>query len=240
MAIALVDSHAEGFATGSSGYVYTFGGAGTPAGAPAVNDLDVLCVNSITTVSTPSGFTARVSAVSSQAAYVFTRKASGGEGSTVTITTAGDFNTIVSWSRWSGIDAYSAGNSATVDNVNATTLPALSTGTLAATGMLVVAFGALNNHDGALATSPSWINSWTATESANLGTSGSSASLVSFTAHKTNAGTAAETIDSVSWTNNTRHRYALYVAFTAAAEAPSFTPAPIVAPTPAVVRASTW
>jgi len=212
VAIALVDSDAVGFADGSAGHVYTI-----PAGAPSVGDLDVLCINSNTTVSTPSGFTSRVSAVANQGAYIFTRKASGGEGSTVTITTSGDHNTTLTWSRWSGTDAYSAGSSAQANNANGTTLPAASTGTLASTGMLLVAFGALHNHDGALATAPSWSNSFSTLESVSQGASGASSSCVAFTAYKTNAGTASETINSVSWTNNVRNRYALWVAVTAAA-----------------------
>lgn len=218
MAITLVDSEAVGFADGNAGHVYTF-----PAGAPSANDLDVLCVNSNTTVSTPSGFTARVTAVANQGSYIFTRKAAGGEASTVTITTSGDHNTTLTWSRWTGTDAYSTGSSAQANNSNNTVLPALSTGTLAATGMLVIAFGALHNHDGALATSPSWINSWTALEAVSQGTAGSSASCVAFTAYKDNAGTAAETVDSVSWTNNVRNRYALFVAFTATAGGTTYT-----------------
>jgi hypothetical protein len=212
VAITLVDSEAVGFADGSGGHVYTF-----PVGAPSVGDLDVLCINSNTTVSTPSGFTARVSAVANQGAYIFTRKASGGESSSVTITTSGDHNTTLTWSRWSGTEAYSDGNSAQANNSNGTALPAASTGTLAATNMLVIAFGALHNHDGALAASPSWINSFTALESVSQGAAASSASCVAFTGYKTNAGTTAETIDSVTWTNNARNRYALWIAVTAAA-----------------------
>lgn len=223
MAATLVDSHGEGFATGNSGYVYTFGGSGTPTGAPSVGDWDVLCVNSITTVSTPTGWDSREPVVANQAAYIFTREAAGGEGSTVTITTSGNFNTIVSWSRWSGVDAFVDANSAQANNSNGTTLPALSSGTLPQTGMLVIAFAALNNHDGDLATAPSWTG-FTPLETVTLGAAGSSASLVSFTAYDANAGTAAKSIDSVSWTNNTRHRYALGTWFTAATAAAASLP----------------
>lgn len=210
MAPTLIDSDAVGFADGNAGHVYNF-----PAGAPSVGDLDILCVNSNTVVTTPSGFTLRVNATNSQGAYIYSRKAVGGEASSVTITTSGDQNTTLTWSRWSGTDAYSDGNFVRADNANDTVLPATTTGALAATGMLVVAFGALHNHDGALATSPIWINSWTPMEAVSQGAAGSSASCVAFTAYKTNAGTASETISSVSWTNVTRNRYALWVAFTA-------------------------
>ena len=212
MAIALVASQTYAFADGNAGHACVF-----TAGAPAANDLDVLCVNSNTTVSTPSGFTLRVNATNSQGAYIFTRKAAGGETDTVTITTSGDHNTTVTWSRWSGTDAYSAGGFTRADNANNTVLPATSTGTLAATGMLVLAYGALHNHDGALATSPSWSNSFNALQAVSQGAAASSASVVSFTGYKLGAGTAAETIDSVSWTNNTRNRYALWISVSAAA-----------------------
>lgn len=210
MAATLIDSHAEGFADGNGGHVYSFGGAG----APAAGDLDVLCVNSITTVSTPAGWDSREPVVANQAAYIFTREAAGGEGASVTITTSGNFNTIVSWSRWSGVGDFVDANSAQANNSNGTALPTLATGDLPETGMLVIAFAALNNHDGDLATSPSWTG-FTPLESASLGTSGQSASLVSFTAYEANAGTASESINSVTWTNNTRHRYALGIWFTA-------------------------
>jgi hypothetical protein len=212
MAIALVASQTYAFADGNAGHACVF-----TAGAPAVDDLDVLCVNSNTVVSTPSGFTLRVNATNSQGAYIFTRKAAGGETDTVTITTTNDHNTTVTWSRWSGTDAYSAGGFTRADNSNNTVLPATSTGTLAATGMLVLAYGALHNHDGALAASPSWSNSFTALHAVSQGAAASSASVVSFTGYKLGAGTAAETIDSVSWTNNTRNRYALWISVSAAA-----------------------
>lgn len=212
MAIALVASQTYGFADGNAGHACVF-----TAGAPATNDLDVLAVNSNTVVSTPSGFTLRVDATSSQGAYIYTRKAAGGETDTVTVTTSGDHNTTVTWSRWSGTDAYSAGGFTRADNSNNTILPATSTGTLAATGMLVLAFGALHNHDGALAASPSWSNSFTDLQSISQGTAASSSSVVGFTGYKLGVGTASETIDSVSWTNNTRNRYALWISVTEAA-----------------------
>ena len=212
MVATLIDSDVVGFADGNAGHVYNF-----PAGAPSVNDLDILCINSNTTVTTPTGFTLRVNATNNQGAYIYSRKAVGGEASSVTITTAGDHNTVLTWSRWSGTDAFSAGSFQRADNTNGTVLPATTTGALAATGMLVVAYGALHNFDGAVPTSPIWINSWTAMEAGSQGGAASSSATAAFTAYKTNAGTASETIDSVSWTNAARNRYALWVAFTSTA-----------------------
>lgn len=215
MVATLIDSDVVGFADGNAGHVYNF-----PAGAPSVNDLDILCINSNTVVTTPTGFTLRVNATNNQGAYIYSRKAVGGEGSSVTITTSGDHNTVLTWSRWSGTDAFSAGSFQRADNTNGTVLPATTTGALAATGMLVVAYGALHNFDGAVPTSPIWINSWTAMEAGSQGGPASSSAAAAFTAYKTNAGTASETIDSVSWTNAARNRYALWVAFTSDSAGP--------------------
>ena len=211
MAIALVASETFGFADGNGGHACVF-----PTGAPAVDDLDVLCVNSNTVVTTPSGFSLRVNATNSQGAYIYTRKATGGESDTVTVTTSGDHNTQVTWSRWSGTDTYSAGNFVRADNSNNTVLPATATGALAATGMLVLAFGALHNHDGALATAPLWSNGFAELETVTQGSAGSSSSVAGLTGYKLNAGTGSETIDSVAWTNAVRNRYALWIAVTAA------------------------
>lgn len=209
MPATLIDSDVVGFADGNAGHVYNF-----PAGAPSVGDTDVLLINSNTVVATPSGFTLRVNATNSQGAYIFERKAVGGEGSSVTITTTGNENTTLTWSRWDGVDVYSAGNFIRADNSNNVVLPATTTGALAETDMLLIAFGALHNFDGALATSPIWINSFTPLEAGSQGAPATSSACVALSAYKTNAGTASETIDSVSWTNNARNRYALWIAFT--------------------------
>lgn len=210
MAITLVDSDAAGFADGNGGHAYSF-----PAGAPSVGDHDVLCINSNTVVSTPSGFTLRVDATDQQGAYVFTRKAAGGEASSTTITTSGNHNTDLIWARISGADAFSVGGFTRANNSNDTVLPATSTGALAATGMAVFAFAALHNHDGALAASPVWGNSFTGAEAVTQGSAGASDAVAAFVGYKLNVGTGSETIDSVSWTNVVRNRYALWVAFTA-------------------------
>jgi hypothetical protein len=231
MSWALTDSDAVGFTDVNAGHTYTI-----PTGAPGASDLDILCVNSNTVINTPSGFTKRVDATNNQGAYIFTRL--GGSGTTISISGSGDNNTTLIWSRWTGSNAYSTGNFTRADNSNNTVLPATTTGTLAETGMLVIAYAALHNFDGTLATSPSWSNSFTAMESASQGAAGSSAAVVGFAGYKTNAGTASETIDSVSWTNNARNRYALWIAVTASADA--FVRPTIVAPTGAVQRAGTW
>lgn len=232
MAWGLTASDGVGFTDVNAGHTYT-----VPSGAPGAGDLDILCVNSNTVINTPSGFTKRVDATNNQGAYIFTRL--GGSGTTITISGSGDNNTALIWSRWTGSNAYSAGNFTRADNSNNTVLPATTTGALAETGMLLISYGALHNFDGSLATSPSWSNGFTALNSASQGAAGSSSAVVGFAGYKTNAGTASETIDSVSWTNNARNRYALWIAVTATADV-FVRPMLIVAPAQAVHRAGSW
>lgn len=233
MAWGLTASDGVGFVDVNAGHTYT-----VPSGAPGASDLDVLCINSNTTINTPSGFTSRVNATNNQGAYIFTRL--GGSGSTIAISGSGDNNTSLIWSRWTGSNAYSAGNFVRADNSNATTLPAATTGALAETGMLVIAYGALHNFDGALATSPLWANGFTALNSASQGAAASSSAVVGLAGYKTTAGTASEDIGgSLSWTNNARNRYALWIAVTATADV-FVRPRLLVAPPGAVHRAGSW
>jgi hypothetical protein len=240
MSIAFVNSNAVGFADGNGGHVYTI-----PSGTPATDDLDILCINSNTVVSTvaSAGGTAwskRVDATNNQGAYIYTRKATSGEGSTVTITTSGNHNTSLIWCRLTGTNAYSSGNFARTDNSNGTTLPALTTGTLAETAMAVIGFGALHNFDGTLASSPVWTNGFTDMGSVSQGSAGSSSAVVGMAAYKLNVGTASEDIGgSLTWTNNARNRYALYVTVTAVADS-GFVRPTLVVPTVAVHRSRSW
>lgn len=231
MAWGLTDSDAVGFTDVNAGHTYT-----VPTGAPGAGDLDILCINSNTVINTPSGFTSRVDATNNQGAYIFTRL--GGSGTTISISGSGDNNTTLIWSRWTGSNAYSAGGFTRADNSNGAALPATSTGALAETGMLLIDFAALHNFDGLLATLPSWSNGFTALESASSGIPASSSAVVAFVGYKTTAGTGSETIDSVTWTNNARNRYALWVAVTATADV--FVRPTIVVPGGAVQRAGSW
>ena len=83
MSWSLVGTDAVGFNDGGTGHVYTMS-----AGAPALGDLDVLCVNSDTVVSTPSGFIPAATVVSGQGSYLFYRLSGGSDGATVTVTTS--------------------------------------------------------------------------------------------------------------------------------------------------------
>jgi hypothetical protein len=209
VAFAIIDHTEVSFADGNGGHAVTF-----PSGAPAANDLDVICVNSDTTVSTPSGFSVATTFVNNQGSYIFYRFALGSEGASVTITTAGNFNTTAEWSRWSGGAAFDVGTNAHVDGNGNTATPALNTGALAATGELGIAFGALTDSVSALATTPVWSTGYTAIGTASIGTGGSANAVASFSAYNTPVGTAAET-PSVTWTNQYRNRYILFASFTA-------------------------
>lgn len=205
MSATLIASNTFGFADGSGGHSCNLGSA------PNVGELDILCVSSNTVVSTPAGFTAAPTAVNRQGAYIFRRIAAGGEGSTVTVTTSGDHDTQVSWSRWGNIISADDAHDTMADGSSGTSTPAHSTAVLAATGELVIAFAALHDLAIPAPTSPSWSAGYTALSTAMQGTDGTG--VIGFVGYKLNAGTAAES-PSVSWTNAANDRYMLTLTFT--------------------------
>lgn len=214
MAIALVDSDATTFGVSVGGFVYNF-----PAGAPGATDLDVLSVNSDATIQTPAGWTLRRSEVGQQGAYLFSRK--GGSGTSVIITTSiggGPFNAVLSWSRWSGTDAFDVATSTQSNSVGSNT-PAVNTGVLAQTGELVVAVAALHSI-GSVPVNPVWSSGYNNLELTG-GTGSTNVAVI--LGYKLNAGTAAET-PSVSWTNATGEQYPLVATFTADAAVPNVAP----------------
>lgn len=209
MAAILAGSNTFSFADGGSGHVCDLGSS------PTVGQVDVLCVNSDTTVSTPTGFTAAPSSVNQQGSYIFRRVAAGSEGSTVTVITTGNFNCQVSWSRWDNISAADDAT-ATQASVNGTSTPAHSTATLSTATELVIAFAALHEFGASLPAAPSWSAGYTPLSTATQGTGGTG--VMGLVAYKQPAGTAAET-PSVSWTNNAGDRYMLTLTFTTVASA---------------------
>ena len=207
MSANLVTSGVFDFADGNAGHVINLGSA------PTVGQLDVLCVNSETTVSTPAGCLAAPTNVGGQGAYMFRRIAAGGEGSTVTITTAGNFDTVAQWSRWGNVNAADDAPKAVASSPGTST-PAVTSSVLAETNELVVAFGALHNFAGGTPTAPSWSAGYTPLQSDFRNGVGG------FVAYKLNAGTAAES-PSVSWTNTAEDRYIFGLTFTTFADAPT-------------------
>lgn len=223
MAVALVGSNVFAFADGGAGHVCSMGSA------PNANEIDVFFVNSDTTISTPSGFTVGTSNLNSQASAAFWRKAAGGEASSVTITTGGNFNAEVQWSRWSGLNTIDLGVKASVAGSSDTSSLAINTGALAEATELVLVFAAL--HSVGLAAdqnTPVWSSGYTAlTGPSPQGTGASGVN--GFVGYKVPAGTAAET-PSVSWSGSgVFDRDTLVLTFTAAA---------VAGPTPTVVAGS--
>jgi hypothetical protein len=200
------------FADGSGGHACALGSA------PSVGQTDVLCVNSNTVVSTPSGFTAAEVAVTNQGAYIFTRLATGGESSSVTITTSGDHNTQVSWTRWANLTAVDTSTNTQANASVGGATPAHSTGVMAESTELVIALGALHSIQTANQTSPVWSSGYTAIATAVQGSGATG--VRGYTGYKEGAGTAAET-PSVSWTGDgCFNRYMLTVSFTVSASSP--------------------
>lgn len=204
MSATLVNSGTYAFNDGAGGHVIDLGSS------PSIGQTDVLCVNSNTVVTTPSGFTAAPTRVNSQGSYVYTRKAVGGEGQTATITTSGNHETAVGWSRWGGLNATDDTASSGADGVAGTSTPAHSTGTLTTSTELIIAFGALHSL-GATPSSPVWADAYTAMTDVIQG-SGSSG-VANYVGYKQPVGTAAES-PSVSWTGNVSDRYMLTITFT--------------------------
>ena len=198
------------FADGSGGHACDLGSA------PAVGQVDIICVSSDATVALPvdptggAAFVLRRSEVTNQGTYIYTRKATGGEGQTVTITTSADTNAEVIASRWANVNAFDVANGAQVNGSSGTSTPAVSSGALAETNELVIAFGALHNF-ASTPTAPVWGGGFSALaeESQGTGTTGAAG----FVGYRTDAGAAAVS-PTLSWTNGVSNRYMLLTAFT--------------------------
>jgi hypothetical protein len=212
MAPAVVTSTLHAFADGNSpGHVCPLGSA------PNVGEYDLLGINSDTTVSTPSGFTVASSRVNAQGSYLFYRKAIGGESSSVTVITSGNFNCEVSHVRLSGLDAVDVTVSSTVVGSNANTSNAINSGTLATATDSVVVFVALASiGTTANQNTPVWSAGYTGITSFNPRGTGSSG-VSGLTGWKYPAGTTAET-PSVTWSGDAvLNRDTHLIAFTEAA-----------------------
>jgi hypothetical protein len=199
---------------GGAGYTYTL-----PLGAPAANQLDILCVNCqavISSVASSSGasWVAGPALSGNQIAGLWYRVANGSEPATVVVTTASDIATVINWARFApgtitGVTADVAVD-AKVDNVSGSASPAVNTGTLASTGELVVACAALAEMTGTSPSAPVWSSGYSAAAGASSGTSGGD--VASFIGYKGGAGTTAET-PSVTWTGAALDRYSLVQTF---------------------------
>ena len=217
-------------AIGSSTFLFNDGNAGHSCNlgsSPAVGDTDVLCINSdtvVTAVTSSSGaaWALAESAVAAQGSYIYYRKATGGEPATVVVTTTGNFNAHVGWSRWASLNALDTSTNTQASSANTIT-PVHSTGVMAENTEVVIAFGALHAIGTANQNTPVWSTGFNAvTSSAAQGTGGSG--VRGYVGFKENAGTAAEA-PRVQWSgDNVTDRYMLTVSFTtlgAAVNAPA-------------------
>lgn len=204
--MALLGAVPFGFADGDAGHVCDFGSA------PGVGQLDVLSVGSDTTVDTPTGFTVGRQDVLNQGGYTFYRLAVGGEGSTVSINTTGNFPTAVVWSRFENVDVLDVAAGAQANGSSGTSAPALSSGALASTTDLVVCTVQLHSIGTANQSAPVWGGGFTAIDTAVNGTAASGARV--YVGYMENAGTAAVS-PTLSWSGDgCQDRYIQTVAFT--------------------------
>lgn len=201
------------FADGGAGHLCNLGSA------PAIGEVDVLCINSDTVVSSITSSTGAAwvlaeSAVANQGSYIYYRKATGSEPATVTVTTSGNFNTHVSWSRWPGLDALDTSTNTQANASAGAITPDHSTGVLATATELVVAFGAMHAIGAANQNTPVWSTGFTGLTEGIQNAGGAGGGVLGYVGYKQNAGTAAET-PRVSWSGaNANDRYMLTVSFT--------------------------
>lgn len=201
-------------------FLFNDGGTGhlcDMGSAPAIGETDIICINSDTVVTSVTSSAGAVwalaeSAVNDQAAYIYTRKATGGEPTTFTVTTSGNFNTHVGWSRWPSLNALDTSTNTQAASAAAIT-PVHSTGVMAESTELVIAFGALHAINTANQNTPIWstgFNELTSSAAQGSGASG----VRGYVGYKQNAGTAAEA-PRVSWSgDNVTDRYMLTTSFT--------------------------
>jgi hypothetical protein len=211
MSWTLLDSGVAGFADGNSGHVYSF-----PGGAASAGDLLVLAISSDTVVSTPSGWSLATSDVHNIGAYLAYKVAVGGETS-VTVTTSGNFSTEIGFLRYSGAASSPLDVTAKAFNtVSTNTTPAVTTGTLAGSGELVVAAACLGGMGGGTPSGPSWSSGYTnRLDGQTAGTSTQDQHL--FVADRYD-GSGSES-PNVTWTSNANNQTILVAAFLPAAGA---------------------
>lgn len=201
------------FADGGAGHLCDLGSA------PAVGEVDILCINSdtiVTAVSSGAGATWQLaeSAVANQGSYIYYRKATGGEPATVTVTTSGNFNTHVGWSRWPGLDALDTSTNTQANGSAGNITPVHSTGVLATATELVIAFGAMHAIGIANQSLPVWSTGFNPLTEGLQNAGGAGGGVLGYVGYKQNAGTAAEA-PRVQWSGaNTNDRYMLTVSFT--------------------------
>ena len=130
---------------------------------------------------------------------------------TTTITTAGNFPTQASLSRWRSQNPLAdVAAAAAVDGVPGATTPAASTGTLNGLNELVIAFAALHTMFGTVPNTPVWSAGYTNITSDASGTTNTD--IAAFVGYNNNAGLAPES-PNVTWTGSAGDRYLLVQTF---------------------------
>jgi hypothetical protein len=191
VAPSLVDHNSFAFADATSGHVVNLGSA------PQAGDIDVICVISVTVIDSVTGFGSAVdSHLDQDHVQTYYRVATGSEGSTFTVDTSGNFNTMVFWQRWRGLTALDKHTLATSGNGNAAAVG--TTGTLTAAGEVAVAFATMTstfsgNQAG------SWNNSYTELDESRLSSGGQG--VYGASGYKIGVGTAAEA-PTYTWTGD--------------------------------------
>lgn len=216
MGAVLIAGDEFGFANGGAGAVLTL------PSAPAVGDLDVLCINSdtvITSVASAGGaawvLPANGSAVANQGSYVRYRIATGSEGDQVTVTTSGDHNCGVTFRRYANVLAFDTAGTPSQANASVGgSTPAHTTPTLASSGDgLVLAFAALHSIGTGNQNTPVWSGGFSDTGDGHVQGTGGTA-VKAFVGHHLTAGTAAVS-PGVSWSGDGAFdRYMIALAFT--------------------------
>lgn len=228
----LLNSGTYGFADGNTGHNCAY-----PGGQPNTGDLLILAVASDTTVTTPTGYTLAVSDVVNQGDYLYYRKAGGSEPTSITVTTTGDFPTVVAFLRYSGADTVPLDVTAATrtNNADAFTTPAISPSALAGTGELAVIVACCQEPSAGAGTGPTASAGYTIR--ADTGLTGSGAlGVQAFVAARTDA-TGSET-PSITWaTSQYRNRTALFAAFTPAATVDATVTVPTAAAATAAANA---
>jgi hypothetical protein len=194
MAATLVASDFFTFADGNGGHALT------SAGAPQVGDIDVLLVGSVTVISSITGsYTLDQSHLDQDAVNGYHRVCSGAEGTALgTVTTSGNFNTLVLWQRWRGLSAYETSQIAVGTGPGIS--PAAATGTLTEDGELVIGTAFMSQTGVADQVVTSWSGSFTADKSAKLGST--ALGVFGASSYKTAGNTTAGATPRVSWSGD--------------------------------------
>lgn len=209
MSWTLADQGGAALNAANGGTTFNF-----PGGAAAAGDILLIGISSNTTLGTlPAGYAIADSDVGNIGAYAIWKKATGGETSVV-ITTNGNNPTSIAFLRYAGgaavpLDVVAHARSI----ISGSTTPAVSTGVLAGTGELGVAFACLGGLQGANQTGIGWSAGFTNRVDQTSGAFTATDQHV-FAADNRTAGPAALS-PNATWTGPTNNQTIIVVTFKA-------------------------